>query len=266
MIQRTTASGLLALAIPAALWLWWPLVLPLVALIVYQRALTGWVAGAIGAGVMVPKLLLAFPVLLLVGLYLRHQFPPGAITDTVRGRLVSWLYLLKTWHWQGSGVDGPHLALEEAYIMTDGLSMPGGPPHNMWMFLAHRWGVLGVGLVGTLLVILAALIRPHSVLGATLAVAAVLVSIGSPIDEFVRWIRGGRDGELWTQRHIRLSIRLYVDDLGRTHLFQSKRLTREQKILGAKMLIALAQNTINAENITEAEFHAAGLPVPTQVA
>jgi hypothetical protein len=150
--------------------------------------------------------------------------------------------------------------------MTDGLSMPGGPPHNLWVYLIHRWGAAGVGMVLMLLVALAAVIRPHSVLGATLAVAAVLVSVGSPIDEFVRWMRGGRDGELWTQRHIRLSIRLYVDDLGRTHLFQSKRLTRDQKVLGVKMLLALAQNTINAEHITEAEFHAAGLPVPTQVA
>src|SRR5262249_59139429 len=104
---------------------------------------------------------------------------------------------VKTWRWSGSGHAGPDQACEWAFVESGDLAMEGGPVHNAWLYLAHRFGLVGVLAVVGLAVLIGYHMRLGTLLGATLAAGCVVLSVTSPYDALLRWLRNNRPGPLF---------------------------------------------------------------------
>ena len=230
MMHRTHAGGLLAVALPGALALHWTLGIPVAAGLWLTRSLTGWLAACAGLLMLNPTLWLLSP--LAVGLvWLRHITPPGAITDTFRARLLTWLYLLRTWSWRGRDT---RLGCEAAHIRSGGLAMDGGPARNEYVQVAYEYGALGAAGLVMLIVLLAPFLRLGDPLSASIVTAGVVMAGTSPLVALRRWLAGG-DGPIFGPP-LKASLTLHMDAEGHVHLYGAEAADRDVQIQIARSL------------------------------
>src|SRR5262249_50410793 len=141
--------------------------------------------------------------------------PPGAIVDTVRARLLTWIYLVKTWSPRGGDV---RIACEQAFLRSGELAMDGGPPRNEFLHFAYRYGTASALI--TCLVIAGIVWSGDP----TLASAGVVCFVTSPIQAFKRWLKRG-DGPLFGPPLIQ-SLTVHADYDG-VHVFGAAGQERE---------------------------------------
>lgn len=223
-LHRTHASAIAAVLLPGAFALAWPLGAGLALGIIFLRSLTGIVGALAAAVVLYPVALWSVLPVLLGAVLMRIYFPPGAILKTSRARLVTWLYLLRTWSWRGVPWYGVRVACEAAWVRSRGASITGGPPHNEWLHVAYRFGAAGV----LVLVVAAAMVWPliagRTLLGATIAALVAVCAVSSPVQAFRRWLRKGREGPLFGPP-LRWMCSFYVDHDGEMHVLCTRALT-----------------------------------------
>ena len=191
MIHRNHLAGLLAISLPWT-FAWWPALLLPVAGLLYLRSMTAWLAAGAATVCYAPALWPLGLAVIPVGLWVRHRYPPGSLGDSVRSRLLSWLYLACTWSWKGHGVGSVRVPMEHAHIRSGGLAICGAPAHSEWIEVAYEWGAAGVGVVLATLGSLVWWVHPHHAASASAVAAALVLGGSSPIRAFVHWLRGGK--------------------------------------------------------------------------
>jgi hypothetical protein len=252
-MHRTHAGGLLAVVLPGALALHWTLALPVAIGLALTRSLTGWIAAIVGLAVLWPALGWLLALLLLVSVWIRHSRPPGAIIDTTRARLLTWLYLLRTWSWRGGDV---RLACEAAHIRSGGQAMDGGPARNEALQVAYRYGSLGVvALLGLGAVILPSLQWGDPV-SAMLVSAGLVLSATSPLTAFRRWLAGG-DGPIFGPP-LRASLTLHIDAEGRAHLYGAEAADRALQVWIARSLFCAGTTWMTRHDLSITEVQGDG--------
>ena len=216
MIHRNHLSGLVAIGLPWT-FAWWPtMVLPLVVLL-YYRSMTAWLAAGAAAVCYQPSLWPLGVVAIPVAFWVRHRYPPGSISDSVRARLLSWLYLARVWSWKGHGPGSARVPLEHAHIRSGGLAICGSPAHNEWIEFVYEWGSAGLVLVIAALGALAWWVHPHHAASAAAVAAALVLGGSSPLRAFVHWLRGGKASLFGPP--IRCTINIHLDYEGRAFLY-----------------------------------------------
>lgn len=217
MMHRTHAGGLLAVALPGALTINPWLAVPVICWLGVTRCLTAWIAALVGLAVLFPEaapfLALALPVVVWV----RHRLRPGAIIDTTRARLISWLYICRELAWWGHGYGSARLALEAAHIRSGGRALEGGPVHNEWLELVYEYGLRAALPLVAVLAVAMWLFRPRDALTASLVTAAVVACGTSPVRAFSRWLRGDR-GSLFGPP-LKASLSIHIDHENNVYLY-----------------------------------------------
>lgn len=249
-MHRTHAGALLGVAVPLTVPLGWPVCGVLGAALLMTRSVTGALAAAAGLAVLFPW---TIPMLLLaVGIFVawRHLCPPGAITDTARARLLSWLYLSERLTWKGHGAGSARVALESAHVRSGGLAMDGGPARNEALELAYEYGAVGVAIVLVPIALTSVLIQTHSrALAAALVAGLVAISGTSPLRAFSRWLRGGREGSLWGPP-LRASLTIHLDADNQVHLYGGSTEDRNLKIEIARAFFNLGAGWMDQHGLT----------------
>lgn len=218
-MHRTHTGGILAVALPGALainaWLAVPILWGLGA----ARSLSAWIAAQVGIVVMMPEAapfaLVGIPVMILV----RHKCTPGAIVDTARARLLSWLYLGRDWTWRGHGAGSGRLALEAAHVRSGGRALEGGPARNEWLELVYEYGLFAAVPMVALVAWGAASFQFRDAVSASAIAAAVVCCGTSPARAFYRWLRGDRESLFGPP--LKASLTIHIDQDDNVHLYGS---------------------------------------------
>jgi hypothetical protein len=252
-MHRTHQAGLLAIALVlAASWQWWA-ALPVAYLLWRTHSLTGWVAAVIGLIVLRPAFWWA-GLLVMPGLiWLRNRQPPGALVDTTRARLISWIYLLRQFQWIGHGAGSARIALEAAWVVSDKRAMDGGPARNEFLELVHEYGILALGGFA----VAAWVAAPHLHWGdPATAMAASIVAVcsaTSPFRALWRWLHGDRESLFGPP--LKVSISFHVNTRGEVMIYGARALdgTRESTVMVAQALVLAMTAWHDAYDVSPAE-------------
>jgi hypothetical protein len=252
-MHRTHLSGLLGVVLIPAMAIGWPLGMLVALGIIATRSLTGAFGALVGLVIWHPTL--AVPAMLAGGaaVWLRHRFPPGAIVDTTRARLISWIYLLREFQWLGHGAGSARLALEAAWVVSDKRAMDGGPARNEFLELVHEYGVLA--LLG--FAVAAWVAAPHLHWGdpttATAASIVAVCSVTSPLRAVWRWLHGDRESLFGPP--LKVSISVHVNTRGEVMIYGARDLdgTRESTVMVAQALVLAMTAWHDAYDVSPAE-------------
>ena len=226
-MHRTHLGGLLAVALPGALTLHPGLGVVVGCGLVSTFSLTAWVAALVSLVVLWPDVWPFAVGGLMVAILLRHLaearhwIQPGSIGDSVRSRLLTWLYLVQHLTWRGHRWGSTRLACEAAHIRSHRLAMDGGPARNEFLSLLYEWGLGGAALCGTGVSIYVATFHWSSALSAAASSALVVACTTSPLTALAAWLRGGRAGRIFGPP-LKASLTVHLDATGHVHLFGGK--------------------------------------------
>lgn len=275
-MHRTHLGGLAAIALPLTLSIHWTVALPIVATLFVTRSWTAWLASSAGVLWLYPEFLpVALGSLFVLALaswstwtlprqgtgrtsLADHLLPHGAGLDGLRGRLISWAYLARTWSWRGGDV---RLALEQASIRSNGMAMEGGPARNEFIELAYRYGLAGVLAAAVILAAGWWLMVPGSPVSATLLAAGVILSGTSPLQALKRWLTG-HDGALFGPP-VLATLTIHIDAEGQGHLYgklpdPTTTQNRAMLALTARVLVMMAEPIMVRAGLTPEDL---ALPV-----
>jgi hypothetical protein len=264
MMHRTHTAGLLALALPGALALHPLLAVPVTVGLWRTRTWTAWGAAGLGVAMLWPwTLLVSAGVGLLVAAsswdaWTMHRqtvrghgspgdrwLPHGAGLDGLRARLLSWVYLCRTWSWRGRDT---RLALEAAHIRSGWCAMEGGPARNEFLQLAYSYGLLGVLAVTGCAALALPRLHVGDPLSATLVTAAAVLAGTSPVMALRRWFTGG-DGPLFGPP-LRASLSVHLDATGQVHLFGAESVDHRASVDVARALATACEAWMRSHDVT----------------
>jgi len=191
---------------------------PFALLLLWTRSLTGVLGVLVASVILWPRVAPIAVLAALVAVWSRHRYPPGAITDTMRARLLTWLYLVRHLSLWGHGPRSTRLACQAASLRSGGRAMDGGPAHNEWLQFVYEYGLTGA----VLLVLGAWWLAPSLAWGstrtATVGAAVVVLACTSPLRTLGWWLRRGQEGPLFGPPMV-ASFTVHLDATGRVHFY-----------------------------------------------